>query len=128
MELAIGPHCAVPWSISMSAKGSSRDSARFVTLFQKAHSHVASLQRVDDQIAALFEQRRRSLEDLRAVQAQINAEFERVFELDRVVPSNGLAQNEDVEEAAPEAQAMEIIREAKVSVPPRMVMMASAAS
>jgi hypothetical protein len=110
-----------------ASKGPSRDSARFVTLFQKAHSHVASLQRVDDQIAALFEQRRRSLEDLRAVQAQINAEFERVFELDRVVPANGLTQSED-EETAPEPQPMDIIREAKISTPPRLVMMTSAAS
>jgi len=80
----------------MAAKNTSRDSARFVLLFQKAHGHVAAMQRVDDQIASMFEQRRKTLDELRAVQAQINDEFQRVYELDRVVPADTLSiQDED---------------------------------
>ena len=73
----------------------SRDSTRFVALFQKAHGCFASLQRVDEQIATMFEQRRKVLEDLRAVQSQINGEFDRVLELGRVVPSDILASAEE---------------------------------
>lgn len=73
---------------------SPRDSTRFVALFQKAHGHIAALRRLDDQIAALFEQRRKSLEDLRAVQASINHEFDRVLELERVIPADMLSNSE----------------------------------
>lgn len=69
----------------------SRDSTRFVALFQKAHGSIANVQRLDEQIATLFEQRRKALEDLRSVQAQINGEFDRMLELDRVVPADMLA-------------------------------------
>ena len=69
----------------------SRDSTRFVALFQKAHGCIANVQRLDDQIAALFEQRRKALDDMRAVQAQINNEFDRMLELDRVVPADTLS-------------------------------------
>lgn len=72
----------------------SRDSTRFVSLFQKAHGSIANVQRLDDQIAALFEQRRKALDDMRAVQAQINSEFDRMLELDRVVPADALLASE----------------------------------
>jgi hypothetical protein len=68
----------------------SRDSTRFVALFQKAHGSIANVQRLDDQIAALFEQRRKALDEMRAVQSQINTEFDRMLELDRVVPADTL--------------------------------------
>jgi hypothetical protein len=74
-----------------TTNGVSRDSTRFVALFQKAHAHIATLRKVDDQIAALFEQRRKSLEELRAVQSQINNEFDRVLELERVIPADMLS-------------------------------------
>ena len=75
----------------MATNDSPRDSTRFVALFQKAHGHIAALRRLDDQIAALFDQRRKSLEDLRAVQASINNEFDRVLELERVIPADMLS-------------------------------------
>jgi hypothetical protein len=78
---------------AQNTNGVSRDSTRFVALFQKAHAHIAQLRRVDDQIAALFEQRRKSLEDLRAVQSQINSEFDRVLELERVIPADMLSES-----------------------------------
>ncbi|HEY2587128.1 MAG TPA: hypothetical protein VGI81_15380 [Tepidisphaeraceae bacterium] len=90
-----------------------RDSTRFVAMFQKAHSHLAALQRVDEQIAALFEQRRKAIEDLRAVQAMINSEFARVLELGRVLPADTLAQGEDIL-----ADAAKVSMELKPSGPP----------
>jgi len=71
-----------------------RDSTRFVALFQKAHGHIAALRRLDDQIAALFEHRRKSLDELRAVQAQINNEFDRVLELERIIPADMLSNSD----------------------------------
>jgi len=82
---------------------SPRDSTRFVALFHKAHGHIAALRRLDDQIAALFEQRRKSLDDLRTVQAQINNEFDRVLELERVIPADMLS-NADVKSPAKDAK------------------------
>ena len=97
----------------MAATAPSRDSTRFVAMFQKAHSHLAALQRVDDQIAALFEQRRKAIEDLRAVQAMINSEFARVLELGRTIPADTLAQGEDLL-----ADAAKVSIELRPSVPP----------
>jgi len=111
----------------MAGKSSSRDSARFVLLFQKAHGHVASLQRVDDQIAALFEQRRKTLDDLRAVQAQINDEFQRVYELDRVVPADTLANDDEELEAELLPQSIvPIIRESKPALAAKLPVLQTA--
>lgn len=49
-----------------------------VALFQKAHGRMTTLQRIDEQIAALADQRRKIQEELKAVQALINEEFDRV--------------------------------------------------
>ena len=70
----------------MAVNGAPRESTRFVAMFQKAHSHIAALQRVDEQIAVLMEQRRKAAEDLRAIQTQINSEFQRVLEMYRTLP------------------------------------------
>lgn len=51
-----------------------------VALFQKAHAKMVTLQRVEDQLHTLLEQRKRLQDELRAVQAQINEEFERVVQ------------------------------------------------
>jgi hypothetical protein len=49
-----------------------------VALFQKAHGRMTTLQRIDEQIAALVEQRRKIQDELKAVQTLINEEFDRV--------------------------------------------------
>jgi len=49
-----------------------------VALFQKAHGRLTTLQRIEDQIDALAEQRRKAQEELRAVQALINEELDHV--------------------------------------------------
>lgn len=50
-----------------------------VSLFQKAHGRMTTIQRIDEQVAALQDQRRKLQDELRAVQALINEEFERVM-------------------------------------------------
>ena len=49
-----------------------------VALFQKAHGRMTTLQRIDEQIAALADQRLKIQDELRAVQSLINEEFDRV--------------------------------------------------
>ena len=49
-----------------------------VVLFQKAHAKMVTLQRVDEQLQSLLDQRRKLQDELRGVQALINEEFDRV--------------------------------------------------
>lgn len=49
-----------------------------VSLFQKAHGRMTTLQRIDEQVTALLDQRRKIQEELRAIQQLINEEFDRV--------------------------------------------------
>ena len=87
-----------------------RESTRFVAIFQRAHAHLAALQRIDDQIAALQEQRRKATDELRAVQALINSEFTRVLDMGRSIPPEALAQGADLL-----AEAADISLELKAS-------------
>ena len=49
-----------------------------VSLFQKAHGRMTTVQRIDEQVGALLEQRRKIQEELRTIQQLINEEFDRV--------------------------------------------------
>jgi hypothetical protein len=49
-----------------------------VSLFQKAHGRMTTLQRIDEQVSALLDQRRKIQEELRTIQQLINEEFDRV--------------------------------------------------
>ena len=49
-----------------------------VSLFQKAHGRMTTLQRIDEQLTALLDQRRKIQEELRTIQQLINEEFDRV--------------------------------------------------
>jgi hypothetical protein len=60
-----------------------RELANMVGLFQRAHSKITALARMDDQIAALVVQHERLQEEVRAVQAEINQEFERALKFNQ---------------------------------------------
>jgi predicted nucleic acid-binding Zn-ribbon protein len=51
-----------------------------VVLFQKAHAKMVTIQRIDEQLQNLVEQRRKLQDELRGVQALINEEFDRVMQ------------------------------------------------
>lgn len=71
----------------------SQNTSAAVALFQKAHSRMATLQRIDEQIAALADQRRKIQGELRSTQSLINEEFDRVVRSENSeVPSKMLAQ------------------------------------
>lgn len=63
-----------------------------VALFQKAHAKMITLQRVDEQLGGLLEQRRKLQDELRGVQALINEEFDRVMQDAQDAPARMLAQ------------------------------------
>jgi hypothetical protein len=50
-----------------------------VALFQKAHAKMITLQRVDEQVQSLLDQRTKLHDELRGIQTQINDEFDRLL-------------------------------------------------
>ena len=54
-----------------------QDVSPTVATFQKAHACLVTMQRIEDQIAALGERRRRAQAELREAQAQLNEEIDR---------------------------------------------------
>jgi hypothetical protein len=62
-----------------SGDSAAKESNPAVALFQKAHQKMVTLQRLDEQIALIMEQRNRIQDELRDVQSQINGEFDRVM-------------------------------------------------
>jgi hypothetical protein len=51
-----------------------------VALFQKAHAKMITLQRVDEQVQNLLDQRKKLHDELRGIQSQINDEFDRLLD------------------------------------------------
>jgi hypothetical protein len=76
----------------MSTDFESRPESRESTLtsvLQKAQSASAALQRIEEQMLSLVEQRRKMLADLKGVQGQINDEFDRVFRAKKAADASG---------------------------------------
>jgi hypothetical protein len=57
----------------------SKESSQSVQLFQRAHQKMVMLQRVEDQMQQLLNQRRSIQDELRGIQVQINEEFDRLL-------------------------------------------------
>ena len=66
-----------------------------VSLFQKAHGRMTTMQRIDEQVAALLDQRRKIQEELRTIQQLINEEFDRVTKQSSSSPSRMLSRIAD---------------------------------
>src|SRR5689334_7816945 len=71
-----------------SAAPSPRDREMYplTALFQKAHGRLSMLQRIDEQIAGLLDQRRRVQDDLRGIQGLINDQFDRAIKVNDDAP------------------------------------------
>ena len=54
-----------------------QDVSPTVATFQKAHACLVTMQRIEEQMAALAERRRRAQAELREAQAQLNEEIDR---------------------------------------------------
>jgi hypothetical protein len=60
-----------------NGNGSARENAT-AALFQKAHQKIVLIQRLDEQLTGLLEQRNKMQNELRGVQALLNDEFDRL--------------------------------------------------
>jgi hypothetical protein len=67
-----------------------------VSLFQKAHGRMTTLQRIDEQLTALLDQRRRIQDELRSIQQLINEEFDRVTRQSASAPGRVLSRIAEV--------------------------------
>ena len=65
---------------------------QLASIFQKAYARAVALQRMDEQIGALLEQRQRLENEFREAQGEVNAECERMLKTASVAPAKILAQ------------------------------------
>ncbi|MEA2734207.1 MAG: hypothetical protein QOE14_658 [Humisphaera sp.] len=61
-------------------------------IFQKAYARAVALQRMDEQISALLEQRQRLENEFREAQGEVNDECERMLKSASIAPAKILAQ------------------------------------
>jgi hypothetical protein len=66
--------------------------ANLASIFQKAYARAVALQRMDEQIAAMLEQRQKLETEFRDAQAEVNAECERMLNSASIAPAKMLAQ------------------------------------
>ena len=66
--------------------------ANLASIFQKAYARAVALQRMDEQIAAMLEQRQKLESEFRDAQAEVNAECERMLNSAAIAPAKILAQ------------------------------------
>ena len=65
---------------------------QLAAIFQKAYARAVALQRMDEQIGALLEQRQKLESEFREAQAEVNAECERMLKSASIAPAKILAQ------------------------------------
>ena len=66
--------------------------ANLASIFQKAYARAVALQRMDEQIAAMLEQRQKLEAEFRDAQGEVNAECERMLNSASIAPAKMLAQ------------------------------------
>src|SRR4051812_12655214 len=86
------PYTSVERSRRMSTEAMPREAAHLAAIFQKAYARAVSLQRMDEQIAGLLEQRQKLESEFREVQDELNVECERMLKSTSVTAANLLAQ------------------------------------
>ena len=76
----------------MSTDAAPREASTLAAIFQKAYARAVALQRLDEQLSVLLEQRSKLEQDFREAQAEVNEECERMLKLSSVAPARMLAQ------------------------------------
>ena len=70
----------------------SREASALAAIFQKAYARAVALQRLDEQIATLIDQRQQLESDFREAQQEVNEECDRMLRNSSVAPARMLAQ------------------------------------
>jgi len=81
----------------MSNEAAPREASTLAAIFQKAYARAVALQRLDEQISALLDQRQKLETDFRDAQAEVNDECERMLSCSSIAPAKLLAQLVDQE-------------------------------
>ena len=76
----------------MSTEAAPREASTLAAIFQKAYARAVALQRLDEQIAALLDQRQKLEGDFREAQSEVNQECERMLTCSSIAPAKLLAQ------------------------------------
>ena len=76
----------------MSNEASPREASTLAAIFQKAYARAVALQRLDEQLSILLEQRGKLEQDFREAQAEVNDECDRMLKNSSVAPARMLAQ------------------------------------
>ena len=76
----------------MSQEAAPREASTLAAIFQKAYARAVALQRLDEQIAALLDQRQKLEVDFRDAQSEVNQECERMLTQSSIAPAKLLAQ------------------------------------
>jgi hypothetical protein len=76
----------------MSADAAPREASTLAAIFQKAYARAVALQRLDEQLQILLEQRAKLEADFREAQGEVNDECERMLKNSSVAPARMLAQ------------------------------------
>ncbi|HYO08205.1 MAG TPA: hypothetical protein VER17_04475 [Tepidisphaeraceae bacterium] len=76
----------------MSTEAAPREASTLAAIFQKAYARAVALQRLDEQISALLDQRQKLESDFREAQAEVNQECERMLTCSSIAPAKLLAQ------------------------------------
>jgi len=76
----------------MSSEASPREASTLAAIFQKAYARAVALQRLDEQLSVLLEQRQKLEADFRDAQSEVNEECDRMLKLSSIAPARMLAQ------------------------------------
>ena len=90
----------------MSNEAAPREASTLAAIFQKAYARAVALQRLDEQISALLDQRQKLETDFRDAQAEVNEECERMLSCSSIAPAKLLAQMIDHENGEDPALAV----------------------
>src|SRR5215212_5440992 len=78
-----------------------REASTLAAIFQKAYARAVALQRLDEQLQILIEQRAKLEADFREAQAEVNEECERMLKNSSVAPARMLAQLAEAQAGEP---------------------------
>ena len=76
----------------MSTEVAPREAQQLAAIFQKAYARAVALQRLDEQIAGLIEQRQKLESEFREAQLEVNEECDRMLKSSSVAPASMLVQ------------------------------------
>ena len=76
----------------MSTEVAPREASQLAAIFQKAYARAVALQRLDEQIAGLLEQRQKLEAEFREAQLEVNEECDRMLKSSSIAPASMLVQ------------------------------------